>query len=153
MTPVVSTGTAAFAPTVSNIAGGAALQIRPIVKPDLHFAVVDLQESFDELGSSTTVTSTAVAGGVFEAAPSTRPSTQPAGEVAYLLGQVSTTQPTAASAQSPFSTIKMKVNEFRTTIRLPLGKSTLVGSATWDPEPTADHPLQLLFILTVDASD
>jgi hypothetical protein len=152
VTPVVSTATSAFAPTTSNVASGLGLQVKPIAKPDLGFAMVELLASFDELGSPQSVSAGAVAGGIFEAIPATQPAptTQPAPQPLVLPRSPTTTQPGSASVLSPFSTIGMKVQELRTDIRVPLGRPVLVGGASWDPASSPGTVPQVLLIITVN---
>jgi hypothetical protein len=142
VTPIVSTGVAAFAPTVSSVAGGIGLQVQPMVKPDLGFAVLHLYATFDELGDAQPAAAAAVAGGGFEPAPTTRPAAAPP-----------TTRPAGTSSVlSPFETIGMTVQDVRTTVRIPLGHPVVVASGTWDPtSPARDGSSQTFLIVTVQA--
>lgn len=152
VTPIVSTATSSFAPTVSTVAAGLGLEVKPMVKSDLGFAVLVLYATFDELGKPRRASAAAVAGVALEPPPATQPAaTQPDRIPIAPPGLPSRTAPQAA--QSPFNTIGMTVQDVRTTIRVPLGRPVLVSSGTWDPTGPHAEPLQAMFIVTVHAPE
>lgn len=152
VTPIVSTATSSFAPTISTVAGGLGLEVRPMVKSDLGFAVLVLHATFDELGKPRHASAAAVAGVALEAAPSTQPAaTQPGRIPTAPRSLVTRTAPQAA--QSPFNTIGMTVQDVRTTIRVPLGRPVLVSSGTWDPTGAHAETMQVMLIVTVHAPE
>lgn len=150
VTPIVSTATSSFAPTISTVAAGLGLEVKPMVKPDLAFAVLVLHATFDELGKPRRASAAAVAGVALEPPPATQPATtQP--------DHVPTAPPGLAArvgpmtARSPFNTIGMTLQDLRTTIRVPLGRPILVSSGTWDPTGHEAEPMQAMLIVTVHA--
>jgi len=143
VTPVVSTAVAAFAPTISSVAGGLGLQVKPMAKPDLGFAMIELYATFDDLGTTHEASAAAVAGIALDPPATTRPA-----------AASPTSRPaTPSSVLTPFNTIGMAVQDVRTTIRVPLGRPVLVAGGTWDPTAHAAdvNASQAFLILTVYA--
>jgi hypothetical protein len=152
VTPIVSTATSSFAPTISTVAGGLGLEVRPMVKSDLGFAVLVLHATFDELGKPRHASAAAVAGVALEPAPATQPAaTQPGSIPTAPPGLPTRTAPPVA--QSPFNTIGMTVQDVRTTIRVPLGRPVLVSNGTWDLTGAHAETMQLMLIVTVHAPE
>ena len=150
VTPIVSTATSAFAPTVSAVAAGLGLEVKPMVKADLGFAVVVLHATFDELGKTRRASAAAVAGVAIEPAPATRPATTEPDRIPSAAPELSSRK-LPRTAQSQFNTIGMTIQDLRTTIRVPLGRPVLVSSGTWDPTGRQAEPMQVMLIVTVHA--
>jgi hypothetical protein len=156
LTPVVSTATAAFAPTISVYAEGAGLQVRPFTNAARGTAQVTVYASFDELTCPRKVSVAAVAGVAMEiATPQPVATTQPL-TPANAIGNQAVPPLPGGSGQvmSKLDTIGMRVQASRMTVRLPLGKPVLVSAGTWDPTAAKpDNQLELLVILTVTMSE
>jgi hypothetical protein len=150
VTPIVSTATSSFAPTVSAVAGGAALEVKAMAKPERGYAILVLAGGYDELGPTRPASAAAVAGTAFDSPPATQPSpaSQPAAPPRLPSDAHPSPRPAAGVAQSPFETISMKVQELRTTLRVPLGRPVIAARATWDPTG-GDHQNELVLIITV----
>jgi hypothetical protein len=151
VTPIVSTATSAFAPTVDNIGGGAALGVKAMAKPGLGYAMLVLSGGYGELGRTRGVSAAAVAGAVFDSPATTQPATtQPTTLPSLSAAGVPPELRGGSRIRSKFNTIEMKVQELRTSIRVPLGRPTVAASATWDPTGRKDAS-ELLLIITVHA--
>jgi len=131
VTPVVSTGVAAYSTDAATVSGGIALEVNPHVNWDLKSALVNLSSTFSDPAQVANESVGVVV----------PPSTQPAG------GQLTLMAPTGA--WQPFSRV---VQDMRTTVRVPLGVPIIAASMTLKPDTKAEDEKVLVLILKVTAS-
>jgi hypothetical protein len=145
--PEVDNGVARSEPVLQDLTSGLLLDVITCLSADRHFAIVTLQSQWVDAGSSGPP-------GRLRRTVIAHPNTQPA-------NAAPTTAPAPSSVETTGFVEPTRVSEhdLKTSARLPLGKTVLVGGMTLDPTapPVAaagDHRLetpQLYLFLEVTA--
>jgi hypothetical protein len=130
-TPVVSNNVVAYAPMLSEIGSGVALQINARVSSDHHDAWATIYSAY------------------------TDPRQPHPGQKAQ---GVATTQAASGKtvikgeAQVQLEAVESNVQEMHATCRIPLGKSVVVGRMTLDPNTNGANSPELVLVMRIDSS-
>jgi len=131
-TAVVGSDLSSYQPVIANMGGGVALQIQSTLDRETQKAVVTVLSTFSVI----------------------KEPSAPIGVRAVATTQASTGRRVEVSeASASYRETDGIVQEFRSTMRLPLGVPVLVGSMTLEPNPRNMERLQLVLILRVQDAE
>jgi hypothetical protein len=131
-TATVGTGVAAYSPFIAVVADGVAIQVTPNVDSQRHTAVVTLFSTFN--------------------------TGQEQGPLITLRSIAATSQPTPdnaianSSALATYHEVGSTVQEFRTTLRIPLNTPVIAGSMTLHPTGKDADARELVLVISVQSA-
>jgi type II secretory pathway component GspD/PulD (secretin) len=146
---VVGQDIGAYQPTVGLLNSGLTLQVRPTFNPDDQTVIMTIDSTF----TGPAETTPEVAGRLIGA--TTRPSDSP-GEGGNLMGNLPVMgqmfKSTMGSANGLIDRINAVSQNLRTSVRIPLDKSVLIGGMTLEPANNGEESPQLYLIIEASAS-
>ena len=129
-TPVISTKSVGYAPTMANVGNGLALEVNPRVDADHKTALVTVYSTFTVPHNVTGLSASGAA--------TTRP--------------VDGEQVVRGRTTAMIQPVAQVVQELRTSVRVPIGVPVVVGGMTLEPNSQSGDPSQLVLILTITAA-